>query len=267
MSPTVSVVIPTYNRPGPLCELLYALLRQTYQDFEVIIVNDAGQNINFTQALYPELTLKIIDLKTNQKHVRARNRGLQSTSSEYILLCDDDDLLLPSHLERMVEQIKDADLVYSDVEIFNYKVVNERRIPISRRLFAYNDDLNAMRRFSTFVPSGCLYRRHIHEQIGYFDPMVYHYWDWDFFLRVANQFRVKRVPVASVLYAFSTGGDNLSTNTAAMQAYLDRLADKHQLGKLPTENFFTLLEEPSMRAREAKSQILWDGSPFGTRRK
>jgi glycosyltransferase involved in cell wall biosynthesis len=267
MSPAISVVIPTYNRPGALCELLYSLLQQTYQDFEIILVNDAGQSIDFTKKLYPELPLKIINLEVNQKHVHARNYGLEEANAEYILLCDDDDLLLPCHIETMVEQIEDADLVYSDVEIFGYKMVNERRIPTSRRLFAYDDDLVEMRRFSTFVSSGCLYRRSIHERIGYFDIEVYHYWDWDFFLRVADQFRIKRVPRASVLYAFSQEGDNMSANLVSMQSYLDRLARKHQLGKLPTENFFTLLDEPAMRAREAESKILWDGSPFGTRRR
>lgn len=47
-----------------------------------------------------------------------------------------------------------------------------------------------------------MYRRSLHDTLGYFDPDVHNYWDWDFYLRAAKQHRVKRVPCASVIYAF-----------------------------------------------------------------
>ncbi len=266
-TPTVSIVIPTYNRPDALCELLESLARQTCPDFEVIVVNDAGTNVGFVRTLYPELALQVLDMPENGKHVRARNRGLQQAAGEFVMLCDDDDLIVPDHLERMLGEIRDHDLVYSDVEIFDYVVRDGTRIATARRLFAYQHDLAGMRQFSTFVSSGCLYRRAIHDRIGTFDPAVYHYWDWDFFLRAAACLRVKRVPVASALYAFSAAGGNLSGEAQAeMRLYLDVLARKHGLGDLPVKNFFLLLEEPAVKARAAASTIVWDGRPVISRR-
>ena len=262
-APLISVIIPTFNRRAELAELLESLTRQSYRPFEVIIVNDCGEPVEPVAELYPELDIKLVTLETNSKHVHARNRGLELARGELIMLCDDDDLLLPGHMERMLAALGDKGLVYSDVEIVEYEWNEAKtiRLPRRRRLFAYECDLAEMRRFSTFVSSGCLYRRRLHGEIGLFDPEVYHYWDWDFFLRAAECVPVGRVPVAGVLYAFSPGGSNNSNKFESMRGYLDKLSAKHGLGPLPTKNFFTLLEEEGVRKRQAESEIVWDGKP------
>ncbi len=266
-NPLVSVIIPTYNRPDFLCELIESLSRQTYSRLEVIVVNDGGERVDFVRELYPEMNLRVVDMPSNRKHVHARNRGLMEVSGEIIMLCDDDDLLLPGHVERMLKELQDSDLVYSDVEIFDYVVENGVRRATNRFVFAYEHDVEAMRRFSTFVSSGCLYRRELHDVLGPFDTEMYHYWDWDFFLRAVERYRVKRVPVASALYAFSNQGDNMSGNLEDMRPYLDKLSAKHDLGYLPTKNFFLLLEEPEVKSRKASTQVLWDGEPVVSRRR
>lgn len=263
--PLISIVITTYNRLLLLAELVESLSRQSFQDFEVIIVNDSGVKVDVIRALYPELDIIIIEMERNSKHVYARNEGVQHAKGEWIMLMDDDDLLVPTHIERMVKEIDKVDLLYSDVEIVQFQQKNRVRIPVKRLLFAYELDLEAMRRFSTFVPSGCLYRRVLHDMVGLFDPHVHNYWDWDFFLRVSAQYRVKRVAAAGVLYDFSESNDNQSKMLKSREVYLKRLCEKHHLGALPSKNFFLLLEEPEVRERKAESKILWDGSGFRSR--
>lgn len=93
-----------------------------------------------------------------------------------------------------------------------------------------------MRRFSTFFSSGCIFRPELIEALGPFDTEVFHYWDWDFFLRAAEKFRVKRAPIASVLYAFAQQGtSNMSGQLDNMRPFLDMLSVKHGLGDLPTK--------------------------------
>lgn len=261
-TPLVSIIIPTYNRLSYLKELMEAFRKQTFQDFEVIIVNDCGENIDILKDLYKSLHIRILHLKENVKQVQARNEGVQLARGEWIMLMDDDDLIVPTHLERMVKEREGYDLLYSDVEIVDHEITEQGRRPKSRRLFAYHFNLEAMRKFSTFVPSGCLYRRALHDTVGYFDTNVHNYWDWDFFLRVAENHRIKRVPSAGVLYDFSESNDNQSKNLDARKFYLDRLCQKHNLGELPSENFFTLLTKPEIKEREAESEILWDGKLF-----
>ncbi|MCU6796077.1 glycosyltransferase [Paenibacillus sp. WQ 127069] len=265
-SPLVSVIIPTYNRADFVSELIESLWRQTYHHLQIIIVNDAGEPVDFLRTLYPELELNIVNMERNSKHVHARNRGLTLVRGEYIMLCDDDDLLLPTHIERMMKEIEGSDMVYSDVEIFDYRVEGHTRRATERFVFAYEHDVAAMRRFSTFVSSGCLYRAELHERLGMFDVEMYHYWDWDFFLRAVEHYRVKRVPLASALYAFSEIGGNMSGQHEDMRPYLDKLSAKHGLGELPTKNFLVLLEEPEVLSRKAKTEVLWDGEPIVSRR-
>ncbi len=166
--PLISVIIPTYNRPDFLCELMESLWRQTYRQLQIIIVNDCGESVDFVKDLYPELDITVVHLESNQKHVHARNKGLEFVRGEYIMLCDDDDLLLPGHVERMLQELEDSDLVYSDVEIFDY-VVDEAgvRWPTNRFVFAYEYDAAGMRRFSTFFSSGCLYRKTLQDRLAY----------------------------------------------------------------------------------------------------
>jgi glycosyltransferase involved in cell wall biosynthesis len=261
----ISIIIPTYNRLLPLAELMESLDRQSLQDFEIIIVNDCGGQVDILKDVYPNLNMTIIDLEKNSGHVQARNEGIRSSKGELILLMDDDDLLVPSHLENMIREIEDTDLVYSDVEIVHYRWEKNIRVPVERSLFAYELDLEAMRRFSSFVPSGCLYRKELHQKIGLFDAEVHNYWDWDFFLRVSDRFRVKRVASAGVLYDFSDSNNNQSKNADTRRVFLNRLSEKHQLGYLPVKNFQQLLGEAEVMKRKAESKILWDGKPFISR--
>lgn len=248
-----------------LSELMEALIQQTKKDFEVIIVNDGGERVDSLKEYYPELDLTIIDLTENVKHVQARNIGVSFAKGEYIMLIDDDDLIVPTHIATMLEKIKDVDLVYSDVEIVQYTTNNGVREAKARHLFAYELDLAAMRKFSTFVPSGSLYRSYLHDRIGKFDPEMKNYWDWDFFLRISERFTVARSEVAGVLYDFSEENSNQSKDLNSMRFYLDRLSEKHKLGELPTKNFWLLLEEPEVKKREAPSKIVWNGMPMVSR--
>lgn len=256
---SVSVVIPTYNRLPYLRELLTSLRAQTVQPDEVIIVNDAGESVDELLNEFTSLPIRIEHLPENVLHVHARNHGVSIATSEYIMLIDDDDWIVKTHIETMLREVQDYDLAYSDVEIVEYQLVNGSRVPVERMLFAYHYDLAEMKKFSTFVPSGCIYKKELHERIGHFDPEVKNYWDWDFFLRVAEAGSVKRVAIAGGIYDFTPGGQNQSANLDSMRIYLDRLCVKHSLGLLPVKNFKLLLKEPDIILRQASSQIVWNG--------
>jgi glycosyltransferase involved in cell wall biosynthesis len=262
----ISIVIATYNRITELAELLESIHRQTVAPSEIIIVNDAGETIVPLVELYKEMPIKAIELEENVKHVHARNIGVNYVTGDVIMLCDDDDILTENHLKQIQNELKTADFVYSDAEIVSFETKGNVRYPLARRTFAYHYNLQAMREFSTYIPSGSAYKKELHDQIGLFDPEVHNYWDWDFFLRAAKVFRVKRMPIASVIYAFTENGNNQSADlTNKRKHYLDKLCEKHQLGDLPTKNFFVLLEEPAMKHREADTEIVWDGKPLRSR--
>lgn len=190
----ISIVIVTHNRLPALCELLESIARQSIKPYEVIIVNDAGEKVDFVQHLYSDLPIKALHLEENVKHVKARNIGVKEAAGDVIMLCDDDDFFTPCHMERMAKALETADFVYSDAEIVSFERKGDVRIPTSRHLFAYTFELEEMRKFSTYVPSGSMYKRSLHSEIGYFDPAVHNYWDWDFFCVQQKGFMSKGYP-------------------------------------------------------------------------
>ncbi|KKI89624.1 glycosyltransferase [Bacillus sp. SA1-12] len=262
----ISILIATYNRLIELAELLESICNQTVQPHEIIIVNDAGTSITPLVELYKELPIKSIELEENVKHVHARNIGVTYVTGDVIMLCDDDDYFTETHIEQVQKELEEAEFVYADAEIVSFEQRGTTRYPLTRRTFAYEYNLQEMRKFSTYIPSGSAYKKELHDQIGLFDSEVHNYWDWDFFLRAAQVCRVKRMPIASVIYAFSEAGTNQSADlNDRRKHFLRKLCDKHQLGDLPIKNFFVLLEEAEMKQREAQTKLVWNGQPLRSR--
>lgn len=117
----ISIVIVTYNRLAELSELLESIARQTVLPHEVIIVNDAGESIEPLVSLYSELPIKAVELTENVKHVRARNIGVTHVTGDCIMLCDDDDFITETHLERSLKELQNADFIYFDAEIVQFE--------------------------------------------------------------------------------------------------------------------------------------------------
>ncbi len=92
MQPSVSVIIPTFNRPARLRECLQAMARQIFSAFEIVIVNDGGIPVEPVVADFSGLATRLVNQAARGGHAAARNRGVESAAGKYIALCDDDDL-------------------------------------------------------------------------------------------------------------------------------------------------------------------------------
>ena len=116
--PAVSVIIPLYNAEKYIGECLESLLAQTFQDFEVVVVDDCstdtGRQIAESYLEKFGERLNVYDSRQNSGVSAARNMGLQISRGEYVFFLDADDLLLPNGLERMYRLAK-----YFDVEFVN----------------------------------------------------------------------------------------------------------------------------------------------------
>lgn len=272
--PTVSVVTPTQSRLSDVGELLEALARQTFDDFEVLLVNNAGAPLDEVVELYPELKIEVLELPVPSSHVWARNAALPHARGEWIMPIDDDRRIVPDHIEIMLGAAHEtgADLLYGDAEICEYTEKAGVRVPKSRFLFAYDFDPALLRRYRTYVSSGSLYRRGLHDGLGPFDPEMRDVWDWDWMLRVLEAgCRAAKVPRAGTLCAIPAGnGKGRKDRPAALpetwSVPLEKLAARHELSGEPMLfDFLDLLEEPELRARRSVSDIVWDGEPIVSR--
>ena len=102
--PLISVIIPTYNRENLLKDTILSVLIQTYKNFELIIVDDYSKD-NTKRAVENFKDSRIIYLRhdKNKGPAATRNTGIKRAAGDYIFLLDDDDLIVPWALERLVE--------------------------------------------------------------------------------------------------------------------------------------------------------------------
>lgn len=107
-----SIIIPTYNRPIFLERAINSALKQNFDDYEIIIIDDNGLNTKqqiATKSLLKKFktkVLKYIPLEKNLGGCIARNHGVQEASGEYIFFLDDDDEFLPNKLKYQIEYLE-----------------------------------------------------------------------------------------------------------------------------------------------------------------
>ena len=129
--PLVSVIVTTYNRKELLIETLNSILSQTFQDFELIVV-DNFSNYDFFSHIesFNESKIKPFQNVNNGVIAINRNFGLKKATGKYIAFCDDDDVWFPDKLERQIEQCEMFQhnsnvLIYSEVLLFGGVVKEE----------------------------------------------------------------------------------------------------------------------------------------------
>lgn len=118
----VSIVIPVYNVEAYLVECIESVLNQTYQDFEIILIDDGSKDSSgeiCDQYVEKDKRIQVIH-QANGGLSAARNRGLEAATGKYIYFFDSDDIIVPQTLELLTEMAeKDkAEVVFFDAEVF-----------------------------------------------------------------------------------------------------------------------------------------------------
>lgn len=116
----VSVIIPTYNSQDYICECINSILKQNYNNMEIIIVDDGSTDatIEVINSSFNKCSNIKVIAKKNGGASTARNLGISVASGEYILFIDSDDLLYDHMLNRVIEIVKKDNL---DVLLFSGK--------------------------------------------------------------------------------------------------------------------------------------------------
>ena len=215
--PFVSVVIPAYQAEAFLGRTLASVARQTYRDFEVIVVDDGSRDQTARVAeefLVKENIQGRCIRQENRKIAGARNTGIRSAQGEFIALLDHDDLWMPEKLERVMEAFSrwpETDLICHNEQILkDGKVVRISQNHLGGGK-AYEELLF---RGSTLSPSAVVFRKALFEQTGGFDesPELNTVEDYDFWLRASRIGRIR--------YLNATLGAYVLVNSAASNRVL-----------------------------------------------
>lgn len=200
----VAVVVRTKNRPVFLRRALADIAAQTFEDYVVVIVNDAGDPaaVDAAVAAAPEGLhdrTTVLHRSVSAGMEAAANAALRASASEFCAVHDDDDLWEPGFLERTVTFLdahQETEMVAVRVVIrFEQEIdgqfVETGRAPFWGHLQAITiQDLVAINRI---VPIGLLYRRRLHDEVGYYDESLPVVGDWEFNLRVASRHAIELI--------------------------------------------------------------------------
>ena len=226
----VSIVIPTFNRPELLRRLLDSIRRQTFRDYEVIVVDDGSPD----QAAYRKLLgdfkgkfkrLSYLRTRGRQGAPHARNLGIRRARHPWIALVDDDDEWLPEKLRLQAELARRKG--DGTGFLYTWAVARDEK---GRTLHRYDrrvegDGLSAILG-DNFVPSpSVLARKDCLVRAGLFDESLPSCQDWDMWIRLfASGCRCAVVP--RVLCIYHKHSVTIGNNPRAYRGYL-RLAAKH----------------------------------------
>lgn len=189
----VSVILPTYNRAYCLERSMRSVLKQTYENLELIIVDDGSTDGT------PDLVVSIedariryISTKLNQGASAARNFGLQYVTGEYIAFQDSDDFWRPEKLRLQLQEMGRAQAAFCyhkvqyDLGKGQLTILPQENIPLENK----RGDIYAQLLYENMVDCpALLVRRECLEEIGGFDVGLKALEDYELALRLGNAFR------------------------------------------------------------------------------
>jgi glycosyltransferase involved in cell wall biosynthesis len=210
--PLVSVIVPTYNSAKYIQETIKSILKQTYTNIEIIVVDD-GSTDDTREVLKPYITKNQISYiyQENKKQGAARNNGIRNSRGELIALLDADDLWLPEKLELQVQLFvhKEVGLVYAGIIKFNDKDSRIVKTSDFNRFFKgyvfdslFDSDMCFIANSSAVIRKSCLAEMDCTNGTGPYweDLSCASNEDYHLFLRLAKKFKVEYVPKHLVRY-------------------------------------------------------------------
>ena len=219
MLPLVSVIIPTYKRSEFLTRAINSVLKQTYKNLEVIVVDDNNKNDEYsklTQTLLETYInrneIKIIQHDENRGISAARNTGIKIAKGQYITFLDDDDEFFPEKIELQVNIFKkskeNVGLVYGAYEEINVSSGKKRIILPKYKNNVYNVlGINHIGTPSTIMLSNLAIKK-----VGEFDINLNHKEDIDYYFRLSKYFEVLYTEKVVTRYYFHSRSASKNDN-------------------------------------------------------
>lgn len=201
----IDIVLPTCNRPQYLGEALRYIQRQTYPYWHVIIVDggDVLKTQSLATSIIPSEKVRIIQvipaphLEGEQRIANARNAGMALGDCEYIAHVDDDNIFLPTHLEKLMAAIQSGD----DVE---FAYADSLRIDQTGQATSFQAggpySLARLLEENFIASDDVLHSRKLYEQVGPIREDIVFYADWEYWVRLALHTHVVHVPEILTVY-------------------------------------------------------------------
>lgn len=224
----VSIVITCYNYGNFIAECIDSVLKQTYKDTEIIIVND-GSTDNTEEVLQPYLALSNVHYikQINSGQTVAKNTGIRHAKGDFIAFLDADDFWHPQKLEKQLSLFTGKiGVVYSQSQFVDNDSNHIPTEPPSHYLRPHRGDVKENLIFDNFIPfSSSVVRRECFDLLGTFDESLKMGIDWDLWLRFSVQYHFDYVE-EKLLYYRVGHSNQMSKNVVERFSCADRILEK-----------------------------------------
>ncbi len=203
--PLVSIVLPTYNGEKFIKEALDAIINQTYQNWELIVVNDCSTDSTpeiIKEYIKKDSRIRTINNDVNKKVPASLNIGFKEAKGEYYTWTSDDNYYYPNAIEKMVEflnQHEDYGMVYTCTNVEENNTVKDE-IWCTR-------ETNPISILEICVPGACfLYRANVAKEVGEYNETEYYLNDdHEYWLRMLLKTKIGNIPDICYLYRLREG--------------------------------------------------------------
>jgi len=244
-NPLVSIIIPTYNRSSLLKRALLSVLNQSYENIELIIVDDASTDDTKRKVdAISDTKIRYIRHENQMGAAVARNTGIKSSSGDFIAFQDSDDEWLVQKLEKQMaifkDEGKDVGVVFTSflrVEDNQATYIPQKREHSSGNILEplLNGNFIALPSFVT--------RRECLEKVGFFDEQLPRFQDWELFIRLAKYYNFKHLdePLLIAFHSDSSITSNKYLFPVAFEFILKKHADVFSINtKSYARNYYRL---------------------------
>lgn len=206
---TVSILMPTRNRPLLVAEALKSAVSQTYRDIEIIVINDAGEDLRPVIEKFHDDRIVYIEYPNHKGVSGARNVGIEKARGKYIAFLDDDDQFYPQHIEFLVNALDRSgySVAYSDYFNVSRREEKDGRIVTFRKRLKHciNMDKDSLLIKIETPPLAMMIAKSCLEQAGVFDEALTRYEDWDLYIRLVQHFPFLHVTIPTAEYVVTEG--------------------------------------------------------------
>jgi len=235
---TVSAVIPCYNGERFVADAIESVLKQTFTDIELIVVDDGStdDSRSVTNSYTADARVKHIEHRDNRGIAAARNTGIRNASGDYIAFLDQDDLWVRNKIEKQVSAIEGDEsigLIYTAMET---RRLGGTRLPADRKRTpdginnASTEELIEALYLYNFIPlASVLVRRQCFDEVGFLDEAIRSgVDDYEFVTRVVQKYRawflderlfIRREHATNFTNEFKMAPDVIAINRRLAESY------------------------------------------------
>lgn len=228
MEPLVSVIIPVYNRESTILRSLNSVLRQTYYNIEVIIVDDCSTD-NTIQVIETCMDdrVELVRLPSNCGANTARNRGIEQASGLFIAFQDSDDEWMANKLEKQVRYMLETGVAasYCPYILYGY---NKCLIIPSEYLdhnYCEFDIKNSLKKCNIIGTPTLIVKKEVFSVIGMFDEEMERLQDYELVIRLSQKYKIGYID-EPLVKAFRSSKSITSNNKVLADTYI-KLLERH----------------------------------------